>query len=201
MRTEPKKSFLRSVSGKIFSGIFPVLLLALFLAGLVSSCAPAERPGKKRSRHGKEVFKPLKDYSLKLLLMTSKTIFPPEDNDARLTFALQNMGLKPVTIKEWRMNESSNVRVWYAPGKIAESSRIPFSSWKSSPTYDPKDKYVNMHNPLILNPTDNRALIDVPLAFIKQVKHAGKRQYFTVVAELNLTSVKVKSAPIEITVK
>lgn len=200
MKKSWKTRFEKGCSG-ILPGVFPALCISILVLGLFTSCAPDEPRKKRRSRYAKEVFRPLTDYSLELLNMSAKTIFPPEDNDALLTFALRNKGLKPVTIKEWRMNESSNIRIFYMPGKISETKHIPLSSWKRSSTYDPKDKYVNMHNPLILNPADNRALIDVPLTFIKQVKHAGKRQYFTIVAELNLTSVKVKSAPIEITVK
>lgn len=195
----------KNIFSKGLSGILPGAFLALFISTLFlsfcTSCAPDEPRKRKRSRYAKTVFRPLKDYSLVLLHMTSKTIFLPEDDDARITFALRNTGLKPVTIKEWRMNESSNVKIWYAPGKISETKNIPFAAWKSSRTFDPADKYVNMHNPLILNPSDNWALIDVPLTFIKQVRHAGQRQYFTIIAELNLTSVKVKSAPVEITVK
>ena len=58
-----------------------------------------------------------------------------------------------------------------------------------------------MRSPLVLNPGVNRALVVVPMAFLKDLKDTGRHVAYTLRGELNLQSVEVKSAPIEITVK
>lgn len=184
-------------------------LLLFLLSGLVfllffSSCAPEEKGGwikngTKTTR--KEIFRKLKDYSLALIIMTPQRTYIPESKTAKVVFALKNTGPARITIKEWRMCESSNIRIKYAPGTLEETAKLPLSKWKDSPTYDPSDRYAEIYNPLSLNPVDNHALIEVPLTFVRNVKNRGRRQYFTVIAELNLTSVSAKSEPFLVTVK
>ena len=184
-------------------------LLLFLLSGLVfllffSSCAPEEKGGwvkngTKTTR--KEIFRKLKDYSLALIIMTPQRTYIPESKTAKVVFALKNTGPARITIKEWRMNESSNLRIRYAPGTPEETKLLPVSKWKYSATYDPQERYASVHNPLTLNPVDNNALIEVPLSFVKEVKNAGKKQYFTIVAELNLTSVSAVSKPVLVTIK
>lgn len=190
---------------KMIKYIFPVLFLFSFLLLFSSACAPEERSGVW-SRNGKqtnrkEVFRKLKDYSLALIVMTPRRTYLPGSSTAKVTFALKNTGHTRLTIREWRMNEKSNLRIRYAPGTPEETKKIPLSKWKYSPTFDPNDKYANIHNPLSLNPVDNKVLLEVPLTFIKDVKNSGGKQYYTIVAELNLTSVSAASEPVLITVK
>lgn len=182
-------------------------LFAFFFSFLffLTSCAPEERGGvwikngKRTNR--KEIFRKLKHYSVALIIMTSKRTYLPGSTNAKVTFALKNTGHTKLTIKEWRMNESSNLRIRYVPGTIEEAKKIPVSKWKYSPTFDAEDRYASVHNPLTLNPVNNNALIEVPLTFIKDVKNIGKRQYFTIVAELNLTSISATSDYVLVTVK
>ena len=184
---------------KNFLFFFSVLLL-LFQ----SSCAPEERGGWVKNgtkTNRKEVFRKLKDYSLALIIMTPQRTYIPGSKTARVIFALQNTGPTRITIKEWRMCESANLRIRYAPGTPAETAKLPLDKWKISPTYDPSNRYAEIYNPLSLHPVDNHALIEVPLNFIKDVRNRGKRQYFTIIAELNLTSVSARSEPILVTVK
>ena len=184
---------------------FMMLLLFLSVSLILSSCAPEEKGGvwikngKRTNR--KEVVRKLKNYSLALIVMSSRHTFLPGSPNAKATFALKNTGHTKLTIKEWRMNESSNLRIRYAPGTPEETKLLPVSKWKYSATYDPQERYASVHNPLTLNPVDNNALIEVPLSFVKEVKNAGKKQYFTIVAELNLTSVSAVSKPVLVTIK
>ena len=189
---------------------FPVffrktLFLLLFFLLFLSSCAPEEKSGvwikngKRTNR--KEIFRKLKNYSLALIIMSKKHTFLPGSSNAKVIFALKNTGHTKLTIREWRMNESSNLRIRYAPGTPEETKKLPLSKWKYSSTFDPREKYASVHNPLTLNPVDNNVLIEVPLSFVKNVKNIGKKQYFTIVAELNLTSVSATSKPVLITVK
>lgn len=179
------------------------LALLLSFLFLLTSCAPEKNNGWVRNgkRRGREVFRKLKDYSLALIIMTPMRTFIPGSKTAKLIFALKNTGPVRITIKEWRMCESANLRIRYAPGKPEETAKLPLNKWKYSQTFDPSDKYAEIYNPLSLNPVDNNALIEVPLTFIREVKNRGRRQYFTVVAELNLTSVSAQSEPILVTVK
>ncbi|MBP5182714.1 MAG: hypothetical protein J6331_06785 [Lentisphaeria bacterium] len=178
-----------------------LLLFSLFL----SSCSSEEQEGvwiRNGRRTGRrEVFRKLKDYSVALIVMSPRRTYLPGSANAKIIFALKNTGHTKLTIKEWRMNEKANLRILYAPGTPEETKNLPPGKWKISPTFDPADKYAEVHNPLTLNPVDNKALIEVPLTFIRDVKNMGKKQYFTIVAELNLTSISARSEPVLITVK
>lgn len=182
--------------------LFFLSLLFLFLA---VSCSPedsAKAGAKKNKRSGsKKVFRKLENYSVALIIMTANRTFLPGSANAKVVFALRNTGHTPLTVKEWRMCESSNLSILYAPGKPEETKKIPLKDWKRSPTYDKNDPYAEIHTPLILHPINNNALIEVPLSFLQDVKNKGRRQYFTIIAELNLTSISAKSEPLLVTVK
>ena len=187
------------------SGVFCAAGILLLASLFLFSCSSEEhegvwiRNGTRTKR--KEVFRKLKDYSVALIVMTPRRTYLPGSENAKIIFALKNTGHTKITIKEWRMNEKANLRILYAPGTPEETKNLPPGKWKTSPTFDPADKYAEVHNPLSLNPVDNNALIEVPLTFVRNVKNMGRKQHFTIVAELNLTSISARSEPVLITVK
>ena len=191
----------KCVPPRVFCAAGLLLLALLFLP----SCSSEEhegvwiRNGKRTNR--RETFRKLKDYSVALIVMSPRRTYLPGSANAKIIFALKNTGHTKLTIKEWRMNEKANLRILYAPGTPEETKNLPPGKWKTSPTFDPADKYAEVYNPLSLNPVDNNALIEVPLTFVKDVKNMGRKQHFTIVAELNLTSISARSEPVLITVK
>lgn len=190
-----KKIFMISVS------LLVLLLLSLFFLLLSSREDPAVRGKRSRRYRSKQFYPKLENYSVALIIMTAKRTFLPGSTQAKVVFALKNTGHTKLTVKEWRMSERANLRIRYAPGKPEEALKIPWSKWKDSPTFDKTDPYAEIRTPLILHPINNNALIEVPLSFLKDVKNRGRRQYFTIIAELNLTSISAKSEPVLITVK
>ena len=99
------------------------------------------------------------------------------------------------------MYEPANINLYYAPGMAVQTAGLPREDWKASPTYDKNRRRIDIRSPLVLNPGTNRALVVVPMAFLKELKDTGRHVTYTLRGELNLQSVDVKSAPIEITVK
>lgn len=178
------------------------ILLFFGIASLLSavSCSSEPEP-KSRKLHSGVQYPKLKDYSLNLSIVSSRKEYYAGEENARITFSLKNTGLTPVTLNEWYMNESVNIRLYYAPGTLAETARLAPDQWKISPTFDPKKKRITQRSPLVLNPDTNHALVMAPLTFLRELKDGGTRRPYTIRGELNLQSVDVKSAPFEILVK
>ena len=176
------------------------LLAVLAGCALLPACTSENNRKHGTFRRNPEVFRKLKDYSLQLSLLTTRREFYAGDDRVFLTFALKNTGLKQVTIYEWYTNEAANINLYYRPGGAEE--KAPAASWKQSPTFDPARVNLKARAPLSLNPGSNQALVQVPAAFLKDLKNpTGKKQPYTLRATLNLNSVTVESEPIEIYVK
>ncbi|MBQ9338621.1 MAG: hypothetical protein IJS14_15125 [Lentisphaeria bacterium] len=176
--------------------LLPVLAACMLLAACTSE--NSRKPGT--FRRNPEVFHKLKDYSLQLSLLTTRRDFYAGDETAVLTFALKNTGLKQVTIYEWHTSEAANIKLFYRPG--GADVQAPAESWKESPTFDPARTNLKARSPLSLNPGSNQALVQVPAAFLKELKNpTGKRIPYTIRAALNLYSVTVESEPIEIYIR
>lgn len=176
-----------------------VFLLWIGLALVLSSCS--SEPARKRGsfRRNPQVFHKLRDYSLQLSLLSSKREFYAGDEQAVLTFALKNTGVRPVTIFEWHTCEAANINLYYREGRADQ--KVPADAWKLSPSYDPAKVNLQARSPLTLNPGNNQALVQIPAAFLKTLKPAAKKTPYTLRAVLNLNSVTVESEPTEIYIK
>jgi len=175
------------------------MFLMLTLVFFLSSCS--SEPARKRGsfRRNPQVFHQLKDYSLRLSLLSIKREFYAGDEQAVLTFSLKNTGMRPVTIYEWHTCEAANINLYYREGS-PEQKAAP-ESWKLSRSYDPEKVNLKARSPLTLNPGNNQALIQIPAEFLKTLKPAAKKTPYTLRAVLNLNSVKVESEPTEIYIK
>ena len=176
-----------------------LLLLLLSSSVFLFSCSSEPAPKRGSFRRNPPVFRPLKDYSLLLYLLSGKREFYAGDEQAVLTFALKDMGVRPITIYEWNTFEAANVNLYYREGR-ADEKAAP-ESWKLSPSYDPDKVNLKARSPLMLNPGNNQALIQIPATFLKTLKPAAKKTPYTLRAVLNLNSVKVESEPTEIYIK
>ena len=176
------------------------IFLPLFLALCLVSCTSEKTPKRGSFKRNPEVFHKLKDYSLQLALLSSKREFYAGDNQAILTFALKNTGVRPVTIYEWHTYEAANINLYFREGK-ADSS-VQTAPWTLSPSFDPARVNMKSRSPLTLNPGSNQALIQIPAVFIRNLRNpSGKKKLYTMRAVLNLKSVTVQSEPIEIWIK
>lgn len=174
--------------------------IGLLLLGIVLlvGCTSENSSSRKGPRKGPVSFRKLKDYTLNLSLLSSRREFYAGDERATVIFSLKNTGLKPVTIYEWHAEEAANINLYYHAGKSNAVNPV----WKFSPTVTKGKKRIQNRSPLTLNPGNNQAMIQIPLTFLKDLKHIrGKKEIYTIRAVLNLTSVTVESAPTEIVIK
>ena len=175
------------------------LFLFLACAVLFAGCSSEPRVRRTVEKKSGDGFQKLKDYSLLLSLVSPRREFYAGEENVTVTFSLKNTGLTPVTIQEWHMLEAANINLYYRPCSSEKPSDVP---WKLSPTYDAGSKRLHLRSPLTLNPGTNQALIVVPVAFLKELRDdSGKKQTYSVYAELNLKSVSVKSLPADIYIK
>ena len=176
------------------------LAFSIVLLGMVSCTSEKSAPKRGTFKRNPQVFHKLKDYSLQLSLLSSKREFYAGDDRSVLIFSLKNTGLRPITIYEWHTHEAANINLYYREGKADRKSTA--ADWKRSPTFDPARADLKSRSPLTLNPGNNKALIQIPAAFLQDLQNrSGRKIPYTLRAVLNLHSVTVESEPIEIYIK
>lgn len=176
-------------------------ILFLFLGmSLLCSCT-SEQPERNtttrfRQRKKSAEFPKLKDYSLRLSLISARREFYAGEERAYMIFSLKNTGLKPLVLREWHTLEAANVNLYYRPADRKESD------WKFSPGVPEGTRNLENRSALILNPGNNQAMIQVPVRFLKELKNPARQKHpYLLKAVLNLRSVSVESAPVEIYIK
>jgi hypothetical protein len=176
-----------------------ILFLCLGMT-LLCSCT-SEQPERNtttrfRQRKKSTEFPKLKDYSLHLSLISSRREFYAGEDRAYMIFSLKNTGLKPLVIREWHTLEAANVNLYYRPVDSKETD------WKLSPGVPEGTRNLENRSALILNPGNNQAMIQVPVRFLKELKNPARQKHpYFLKAVLNLRSVSVESAPVEIFIK
>ena len=123
-----------------------------------------------------------------------------------MTFLLKNQDVSVVSVNEWYMNETDNIRLYYAFCEPGKSGDIKEDEWKVAwpdvkPGETARQKSRPRRSALVLQP-NNSALIDVPLAFLEHVEPPRRRARYTVAlcAQIALNTLQTKSEVFEITV-
>ena len=123
-----------------------------------------------------------------------------------MTFLLKNQDVSIVTVNEWYMNETDNIRLYYAFCEPGKSGEIPEDAWNLAwPDVKPGEKIRRSSHPrrstLILQP-NNSAVIDVPLTFLEHVEPPKRQARYTVAlcAQIALNTLQTKSEVFEIPV-
>ena len=123
-----------------------------------------------------------------------------------MTFLLKNQDVSVVTVNEWYMNETDNIRLYYAFCEPGKSGEIPEDAWNLAwPDVKPGDKIRQKSHPrrstLILQP-NNSAVIDVPLTFLEHVEPPKRQARYTIAlcAQIALNTLQTKSEVFEIPV-
>lgn len=123
-----------------------------------------------------------------------------------MTFLLKNQDVSIVTVNEWYMNETDNIRLYYAFCEPGKSGEIPEDAWNLAwPDVKPGEKIRRTSHPrrstLILQP-NNSAVIDVPLTFLEHVEPPKRQARYTVAlcAQIALNTLQTKSEVFEIPV-
>ena len=104
------------------------------------------------------------------------------------------------------MNETDNIRLYYAFCEPGKSGEIREDEWKLAwPDLNPGESSVRKSRPrrseLILQP-NNSTLIDVPLTFLEHAEPPKRKARYTVAlcAQIALNTLQTKSEVFEITV-
>ena len=123
-----------------------------------------------------------------------------------MTFLLKNQDVSVVSVDEWYMNETDNIRLYYAFCEPGKSGELKEEDWKLAwPDVKPGEKPGRKSHPrrssLVLQP-NNSALLDVPLTFLEHVEPPRRRARYTVAlcAQIALNTLQTKSEVFEITV-
>ena len=123
-----------------------------------------------------------------------------------MTFLLKNQDVSVVTVNEWYMNETDNIRLYYAFCEPGKSGELPEDAWNLAwPDVKPGEKIRQKSHPrrstLILQP-NNSAVIDVPLTFLEHVEPPRRKARYTVAlyAQIALNTLQTKSEVFEIPV-
>lgn len=123
-----------------------------------------------------------------------------------MTFLLKNQDVSVVSVNEWYMNETDNIRLYYAFCEPGKSGELKEEDWKLAwpdvkPGEQPRQKSRPRRSALVLQP-NNSALLDVPLTFLEHVEPPRRRARYTVAlcAQIALNTLQTKSEVFEITV-
>jgi len=126
--------------------------------------------------------------------------------DQTMRFLLKNQDVSVVSVNEWYMNETDNIRLYYAFCEPGKSGEIAEDDWKLAwPDVKPGEnntrKAHSRRSALILQP-NNSAIIDVPLTFLEHVEPPKRQARYTVAlcAQIALNTLQTKSEVFEITV-
>jgi len=123
-----------------------------------------------------------------------------------MTFLLRNMDVTPVSVNEWLMNESDNIRLYYAFCEPGKSGEIKDDAWQLAwPDVETDDALRRKSHPrrsaLVLQP-NNSAVLDVPLTFLEHARPPRRQARYTVAlyAQIALNTLQTRSEVFEITV-
>ena len=179
------------------------ILSALAIAAVLGACSA--EPGVQREFDETQYFQKITaKMSLEHgYLRLDYTIGVPNQS---MTFLLKNQDVSVVSVNEWYMNETDNIRLYYAFCEPGKSDSIPEDAWKLAwPDQKPGEKAGNKTRPrrssLILQP-NNSAVIDVPLTFLEHLEPPRRQARYTLAlcAQIALNTLQTKSEVFEISV-
>lgn len=122
-----------------------------------------------------------------------------------MTFLLKNQDVSVVSVNEWYMNETDNIRLYYAFCEPGKSDEIKEDDWQLAwPDVKPGAKIKKSRprrSALVLQP-NNGTLIDVPLTFLEHAEPPKRQARYTIAlcAQIALNTLQTKSEVFEITV-
>ncbi|MBP5585363.1 MAG: hypothetical protein J6Y92_03295 [Lentisphaeria bacterium] len=123
-----------------------------------------------------------------------------------MTFLLRNQDVSVVSVNEWYMDETDNIRLYYAFCEPGKSGEIREEDWKLAwPDVKPGETERRKSRPrrsaLLLQP-GNSTLIDVPLTFLEHIEPPRRKARYTIAlcAQIALNTLQTKSEVFEISV-
>ena len=175
---------------KIFIPLF--LIAACFFSGCGENPEEEDQPAIQV----KKSFIKIQDHGMELKIISTLASYRLADTRATMKFQFINEGLAQVKIPEWQVVERDNIKVQYAEcPEEGGAEKLPESAWKDAPR-----KVVEgdcPRYPLELDPKSS-VILTMPLSFIKELKKPGR---YAVRGVMDLTSMDVKSTPLELIIR
>ena len=170
--------------------------LCLVSACIFSGCGENTEEEEKPAIQVNKQFIKIQDHGMELKIITTLVSYRLTDTKATMKFQFINEGLAQVKIPEWKVVERDNIKVQYAEcPEEGGAEKLPESAWKDAPR-----KVVEgdcPRYPLELDPKSS-VILTMPLSFIKDLKKPGR---YAVRGVMDLTSMDVKSAPLELIIQ
>lgn len=173
--------------------LFVLLLSSVFFCGCSDESGADEQipvnPVNKTVRT-------VHDHGMILKIITTRSSYRLTDYNLPIKFKFENDGLSREKIPEWRTVEQDNVIVQYAVCPVeGGADDLPETAWKNAPRQTPLENAPRY--PLELDPKSS-IIVTMPLSFIKELKKPGR---YAVRGVMDLKSMDVKSAPLELIIR
>ena len=168
------------------------VLAALLLCG----CPDRKKEPEKTVIPADKLFPKITRHNMTLNVISTRGNYYRAESAPTIRFQFRNDGLSRVEIPEWKTRERENIRVQYAEcPESGGSVGLPEEAWKDSPrTVFPGDcPRFNLE----LEPK-NSIIMELPLKFIGTLNRPGR---YAVRGVMDLTSLDVKSSPVELIIQ
>lgn len=177
------------------------LIITVLAAGLFAACS-SDPPGKMVPLDDAKYFRKV-EAKMTLTHSQLRGDYTLGKLGQSLKFLLKNVDVSIVNIDEWYMDETSNIRLYYAFCEHGKANEVPESAWKLAwpvSLANAKTGKKMRHAPLVLQP-NNSAMLEVPLTFLETLKPEKKqaRYYIALYAQIALNTLDTKSEVFEIT--
>lgn len=175
-------------------------MTGLFLAVLIcAGCGDSEKKPSAKNKNkmsaGKS-FPKVEDHNMELNVISTRGEYYRAEGAPMMRFQFINEGLNNISLPEWRADERSNFKVQYAECPVeGGSGKIPESDWKDSPRKIMTGDIPRY--PIELMPKSS-IIVDYRLDFIRTLKQPGR---YAVRGVMDLTSIDVKSVPVELIIR
>lgn len=170
--------------------------LFVFAAFLLCGCPDQKKKPEKTVIPAAKLFPKITRHNMTLNVISTRGNYYRAETSPMIRFQFRNDGLSRIEIPEWKTRERENIRIQYAecpePGGSVSLSE---EAWKDSPrTVYPGD--CPRYN-LELEPK-NSIIMELPLKFIGKLNRPGR---YAVRGVMDLTSLDVKSSPVELIIQ
>ena len=143
-----------------------------------------------------KLFPKIRQHNMVLNVISTRGEYYIAEGAPTMRFQFLNDGLTRVHLPEWKIMEKTNIRIQYAEcPEIGGSEKIPEDAWKDSPRKEQAGDIPRY--PLELDPKSS-IIMELPLSFIGTLKKPGR---YAVRGVMDLTSIDVKSAPVELIIR
>ncbi len=173
--------------------IYTVFLMISLI--FFSGCGEDGNQSEKKIPVAK-LFPKIQQHNMVLKVISTRGEYYIAEGAPTMRFQFLNDGLTRIHLPEWKILEKNNIRIQYAEcPEVGGSLKIPEDAWKDSPRKEQTGDIPRY--PLELDPKSS-IIMEMPLSFIGTLKKPGR---YAVRGVMDLTSIDVKSTPVELIIR